>query len=189
MQQLSLSILPPISRGGKSHHQTSASYAWADKQQTTMSIYVRWALTSAAGHLHSCRKNRFLCNLFYLFFKISKGERCQGRAKNVRAILKDLVMYCFTFVALQAIWQSWNMKNVFQGLQNFERPAMLMFRLFYCILRSFSTAQHRVGGAKIYYFPKKENSLGRANTLKLAWVRISGIHCLLLPQNSLFCLG
>ena len=38
--------------------------------------------------------------------------------------------------------------------------------------------------AKIYYFPKKENSLGRANTLKLAWDMIPSIHCLLLPQNS-----
>ena len=43
--------------------------------------------------------------------------------------------------------------------------------------------------AKMYYFPKKENSLGRENTLKFAWDRISGIHCLLLPQHSDICLG
>ena len=43
--------------------------------------------------------------------------------------------------------------------------------------------------AKMYYFPKKENSLGRVNNLKSAWDRILGIHCLLLPQHSDICLG
>ena len=37
--------------------------------------------------------------------------------------------------------------------------------------------------AKIYYFPKKENSLRWQNTLKLAWDRMYGIHCLLLFQE------
>ena len=38
--------------------------------------------------------------------------------------------------------------------------------------------------------PKKNslNSLERVNTLKSAWDRISGVHCLLLPQNSNICL-
>ena len=41
----------------------------------------------------------------------------------------------------------------------------------------------------MYYFPKKENSLGRVKTLKFSWDRISGIHCLLLPQHSEIFLG
>ena len=43
--------------------------------------------------------------------------------------------------------------------------------------------------AKIYNVPKKENSLGNVNTLKLARDRISGINCLILPKNSEICLG
>ena len=37
--------------------------------------------------------------------------------------------------------------------------------------------------AKIYYFPEKENSLRWQKTLKLAWDRMYGIHCLLLLQK------
>ena len=39
-------------------------------------------------------------------------------------------------------------------------------------------------GAKLSYFPKKENSLGIANTLKLAWDRISCIYCLPLGDSA-----
>ena len=43
--------------------------------------------------------------------------------------------------------------------------------------------------AKMYYLPKKENSLGRVNTLTSAWDMISGIHFLLLSQNYNFFVG
>ena len=42
---------------------------------------------------------------------------------------------------------------------------------------------------KMYYVPKTESSLGRVFTLKFAWDRISGTHCLLLPQQSEIFLG
>ena len=37
--------------------------------------------------------------------------------------------------------------------------------------------------AKIYYFPKKENSMGRWITMKFSWDGMVGIHCLLHPQE------
>ena len=46
-----------------------------------------------------------------------------------------------------------------------------------------STHRFCLSVAKIYYFPKKENSLRWQKTLNLAWDRTYDIHCLLLLQE------
>ena len=49
----------------------------------------------------------------------------QGPAKIVGTYLKGFVMLVSIFWAFQAIWKCWNMWTSFQGLNNFERPAIL----------------------------------------------------------------